>query len=282
MLTRIFSLTTVASYLITAWAAFIPENPIETVCQLPDDPLIVPITPDALNQGWAMSVDQTCVAGKYCPYACQPGYYSCQWNPDSSITRNTMDGGLYCEQNGTLTKPFPDEPLCKPGLENVRITNRLDQNVSACQTVYPGNEEMLIPTVVEPGANVTLNVLPQTYWQGTSAQYYVNQPGTDSKQCVWGNPSEHFGNWAPFVFGAGQGFEGMTFISVRYNPNYETSGGNTSQTYNVRIECDDPNRCNGLPCQCERGICTRDNGCTVAIREGGIASFILYSNDADN
>ncbi|RKP10723.1 hypothetical protein THASP1DRAFT_4123, partial [Thamnocephalis sphaerospora] len=198
--------------------------------------------------GWAMSYNQECTAGMYCPYACAPGYYSAQWNPDSTLTSNTMDGGVICEADGSLRKPFPDQPFCQQGLGNARINNLLSQSISACQTVYPGNEEMLIPTVVQSGGSSPLNVLPTSYWQSTSAQYYVNPAGTDSDQCVWGNASMPIGNWSPYVFGAGQGMEDITFVSIRYNPDYERAGRSPATTYNVRIECDDPSKCNGLPC----------------------------------
>ncbi|RKP26368.1 hypothetical protein SYNPS1DRAFT_3184, partial [Syncephalis pseudoplumigaleata] len=217
-------------------------------CKLPRDPLIVPITPGGKNQGWAMSVDQECKPGMYCPYACAPGYYSRQWNPQSTLKKNTMDGGLICKSDGSLTKPFPSQPYCVRGLANVSIVNKLGKSVSACQTVYPGNEEMLIPTVVAPGGKSVINVLPTSYWQKTSAQYYVNPAGTNANQCRWGKSSVPTGNWAPFVFGAGQGMGGITFISVRYNPDYERAGHSTAKAYGVRIECDDPSKCNGLPC----------------------------------
>ncbi|KAI8058100.1 hypothetical protein BDF22DRAFT_663816, partial [Syncephalis plumigaleata] len=226
-------------------------------CKLPNDPLIVPITPNARNQGWAMS------PGMYCPYACAPGYFSRQWNPQSTIKENTMDGGLICKDNGSLQKPFPSEPYCVAGLKNVNIS------VSACQTVYPGNEEMLIPTVVASGKQAAINVPSTAYWQKTSAQYYINPAGTNK---------DHW-NWAPFVFGAGEGMEDVTFVSVRYNPDYERAGQQTSKAYNVRIECEDPSKCSGLPCQCANGKCTQENGCTIAVRKGGKASFVLYGKD---
>ncbi|KAI9593898.1 hypothetical protein BDF19DRAFT_480045 [Syncephalis fuscata] len=273
-------LAIIAAFAMESMAA--PNSSADVRCKLPNDPLIVPITPNAMNKGWAMSANQECKPGDYCPYACAPGYFSRQWNPDSAIHHNTMDGGLLCQKDGLLAKPFPNEPYCVRGLDNTNIVNKLGESVSACQTVYPGNEEMLIPTVVASNQQSSINVPSRDYWQGTSAQYYVNPSGTNNNQCVWGDASKPIGNWAPFVFGAGEGMEDVTFLSVRYNPDYERAGQSTAKAYSVRIECKDPSKCNGLPCKCENGRCSKDNGCTVAVRTGGQASFVLYGEDTIN
>jgi hypothetical protein len=56
-------------------------------CAFPtDDPNLVAVTPDAQNAGWAMSPDQPCKPGSYCPIACKPGMVMAQWDPDSSYT----------------------------------------------------------------------------------------------------------------------------------------------------------------------------------------------------
>lgn len=59
------------------------EEPVKrsTQCQFPTDAGLVAVTPDAENAGWAMSPDQPCTPGSYCPYACPPGQVSLQWNP---------------------------------------------------------------------------------------------------------------------------------------------------------------------------------------------------------
>ncbi|KAJ2780032.1 hypothetical protein H4R18_003687 [Coemansia javaensis] len=241
---------------------------------------VVPITPGAKNAGWAMSPDQQCTAGSWCPYACEPGYYAAQWDPQALVYngKGSMNGGLFAEADGRLTKPFPERPYCAPGMFNARIRNTLGQPVSACQTVYPGNEAMLIPSVAAPGGSVPLNVVPSSYWLGTSAQYYVNMAGSGSEQCVWGNPGKPTGNWGPFIFGAGQGKDGNTYISVQYNPLYLEVGFKAQDAYNVRIECDS-GHCNfpaGGECKCEKGKCSVDNGCTVTLGPNGQASFVIY------
>ncbi|KAI9598977.1 hypothetical protein BDF19DRAFT_429710 [Syncephalis fuscata] len=261
------ALAIIAAFAMESMAA--PNSSADVRCKLPNDPLIVPITPNAMNKGWAMSANQECKPGDYL-------------ESKSTIHHNTMDGGLLCHKNGSLAKPFPNEPYCIRGLQNTSIVNKLGKSVSACQTVYPGNEEMLIPTVVASNQQSSINVPPRSYWQGTSAQYYVNPSGTNKNQCVWGDASKPIGNWAPFVFGAGEGMEGITFLSVRYNPDYERAGQSTAKAYSVRIECKDPSKCNGLSCKCENGRCSKDNGCTVAVRTGGQASFVLYGKDTIN
>ena len=49
-----------------------------TTCSLPSDADIVPVGAN----GWAMSPDEPCIPGKYCPYACPPGKVMNQWDQD--------------------------------------------------------------------------------------------------------------------------------------------------------------------------------------------------------
>lgn len=53
-------------------------------CQFPTDAGLVAITPDQQNAGWAMSPNQPCLPGHYCPYACPPGQVSMQWDPKAT------------------------------------------------------------------------------------------------------------------------------------------------------------------------------------------------------
>lgn len=50
-------------------------------CQFPSDAGLVAVTPGSSNAGWALSPDQACEPGNFCPYACPPGQVSMQWNP---------------------------------------------------------------------------------------------------------------------------------------------------------------------------------------------------------
>ena len=51
-------------------------------CSFPSNLGLVAVAPDQQNAGWAMSPDQPCKCGSWCPYACPPGQVSMQWNPD--------------------------------------------------------------------------------------------------------------------------------------------------------------------------------------------------------
>lgn len=53
-------------------------------CAFPTDAGLVAITPGSANAGWAMSPDQPCQPGNYCPYACPPGQISMQWDPKAT------------------------------------------------------------------------------------------------------------------------------------------------------------------------------------------------------
>jgi hypothetical protein len=53
-------------------------------CQFPSDAGLFAVTPGSENAGWAMSPDQPCTPGKYCPYACPPGQVMAQWDPDAT------------------------------------------------------------------------------------------------------------------------------------------------------------------------------------------------------
>lgn len=50
-------------------------------CTFPTDAGLVAVTPGSQNAGWAMSPNQPCLPGGWCPYACPPGQVSMQWNP---------------------------------------------------------------------------------------------------------------------------------------------------------------------------------------------------------
>src|SRR5271156_5525970 len=53
-------------------------------CEFPTDAGLVAVTPGSQNAGWAMSPDQPCLPGNYCPYACPPGQVSMQWDPSAT------------------------------------------------------------------------------------------------------------------------------------------------------------------------------------------------------
>jgi len=54
-------------------------------CSLPSHPDLVHV-PGAMNNGFAMSPDEPCEHGKYCPIACVPGKVMNQWKPNTTYT----------------------------------------------------------------------------------------------------------------------------------------------------------------------------------------------------
>lgn len=54
------------------------------LCEFPTDAGLVAVTPNDSNGGWAMSPDQFCLPGNFCPYACPPGQVMAQWDPEAT------------------------------------------------------------------------------------------------------------------------------------------------------------------------------------------------------
>ncbi|KAJ4164512.1 hypothetical protein LMH87_006184 [Akanthomyces muscarius] len=255
-------------------------------CAFPtDDPNLVAVTPDQKNAGWAMSPDQSCEPGHYCPIACKEGMVMNQWQPDSTYTYpSSMNGGLFCDDNGNIKKPFPGEPNCVPGTGTVKAINKCGKKISYCQTVLPGNEAMLIPTVVDSMS--TLAVPGISYWQKTAAHFYINGPGVGSEGCIWGTDSNPLGNWAHYVAGANTDASGQTFVQLSINPMWKSSAlFSTKPGFGVKIECPDGG-CNGLPCEIsEEGEIKSNNlasgaggasFCVVTVPKGGSAHIVAF------
>ncbi|QSZ33582.1 hypothetical protein DSL72_005150 [Monilinia vaccinii-corymbosi] len=225
------------------------------VCAFPTDAGLVAVTPGSMNAGWAMSPDQACKPNSYCPYACPPGQVMAQWNPKATSYTYplSMDGGLYCDSNGKINKPFPNQPYCVSGTGTVRAVSSCGGSVSFCQTVLPGNEAMLIPTAVD-GSSL-LAVPGTSYWCETAAHYYINAPGVStSDACIWGDGSKPIGNWAPYVAGANTVANGDTYVKIGWNPIWTGSAfSKTMPTFGIKIECSGPG-CNGLPCSIDPSI----------------------------
>lgn len=86
----------------------------------------------------------------------------------TAATNSLQNGGLYCDKDGNIEKPFPDRPYCEDAKNGIGALNKAGGAVSFCQTVLPGNEAMLIPTHVEDWVELAC---PGTdYWLGTAAQ----------------------------------------------------------------------------------------------------------------
>ncbi|GFN18738.1 hypothetical protein AtubIFM55763_007676 [Aspergillus tubingensis] len=267
-------------------------------CQFPSGAGLIPITPHEVNGGWAMSPDQECKPGGYCPYACPAGQVSMQWDPEATSYTYpmSMNGGLYCDENGEIQKPFPDRPYCKDGTGVVSAKNKCKEQVSFCQTVLPGNEAMLIPTLVEELA--TLAVPDLSYWCETAAHFYINPPGYNTETaCVWGTSANPYGNWSPYVAGANTDGDGNTYVKLGWNPIYlepTTPFRNEVPEFGVEIECEGGG-CNGLPCKIDPSVngvneMTGDSSvgaggatfCVVTVPKGGKANVVVFDKEGDS
>ncbi|KAI8689933.1 hypothetical protein LRP88_13764 [Fusarium phalaenopsidis] len=259
-------------------------------CQFPtDDPNMVAVTPDEKNGGWAMSPDQECKPGSYCPFACKPGMVMNQWDPDSTYDYPaSMNGGLFCNKNGEIEKPFEGKPNCVQGTGAVEAVNKCGSKMSWCQTVLPGNEAMIIPTLVTSSA--TLAVPGSSYWCSTAAHFYINPPGVGEEGCIWGTEDEPIGNWSPYVAGANTEASGTTFVKLGWNPIWEDSALKSKlPDFGVEIKCPDGG-CNGLPCKIdpsdgegkvesnEGGIGAGNSAfCVVTVPKGSTAQIVAFS-----
>ncbi|KZF25167.1 glycoside hydrolase family 132 protein [Xylona heveae TC161] len=262
-------------------------------CAFPGNDGLVSVTPGSSNAGWAMSPDQQCTPNSWCPYACPSGQLSMQWDPNATTYSypQSQYGGLHCDSDGSISKPFSDKPYCQNGTGAVTAKNNAGGNVAFCQTVLPGNEAMLIPTDVT--SETTLAVPDQTYWAGTSAHYYINPPGVSTDDgCVWGSTANPYGNWAPYVAGANTDSNGITYVKLGWNPIYleqTTPFRNDKPKFTAEIQCDGDG-CDGLPCAidldngvnaCKGPGCNTGaggaNACTVAAHKGVKAHIVINS-----
>ncbi|CCH59120.1 hypothetical protein TBLA_0B02780 [Henningerozyma blattae CBS 6284] len=266
-------------------------------CQFPNGNGMVAVQTSGKNAGWAMHDDQECKPGTWCPYACQPGQLMAQWDPSATSYTypQSQYGGLYCDSNGNLQKGFKDKDYCYQGKGTVSAKNSAGSTVAFCQTVLPGNEEMLIPTEVGSGSSQVLAVPGTDYWASTAAHYYVNPPGVSANDgCKWGSTSNPWGNWSPYVAGANMDDNQNTYVKIGWNPVYlEASSPFNKQkpTFGIRITCDDESQCNGLPCTIDpskQGVnevssnqASKGSGdaafCVVTAKNGAKANIEVFS-----
>ncbi|KXJ95704.1 hypothetical protein Micbo1qcDRAFT_201061 [Microdochium bolleyi] len=224
----------------------------------------------------AISFIETAIAGMgcrsnaYCSYSCPPGYVKTQW-PKSQGNTGQSIGGLYCNAQGMLELSRPEfKTLCMKGVGGVSVVSKLSKNVALCRTDYPGTENMVCPTDVQPGAKVELaNVDTSNYyiWQNkkTTLQYYANQQGVSVQDgCRWDCAQNHdeCGNWAPMIIGTGR-TAGITYLSIFQNLPMSTAKLN----YNVRMSGDVT-----IKCAVTNGVYSGSGdpkGCTTGVGSGG-------------
>ncbi|SCV99444.1 LAFE_0A03312g1_1 [Lachancea fermentati] len=267
-------------------------------CSFPNKAGMVAVQKNGQNAGWALASDVSCSYGSWCPYACEPGYLMAQW--DSGSTSYTYPesqyGGLYCDENGNLQTPDSSRGYCYEGEGTLDAHNSASSGVAFCQTVLPGNEEMLIPTQVDAGSTQPLAVPGPDYWAGTAAHYYVNAPGTGvSDACQWGSSSDASGNWAPYVVGANADSSGNTYVKVGWNPEYVDAFGGTTPGFGLRVTCDDKSQCDGLPCAIDpsqqsvnqvggSSVSGAGNAayCVVTVKNGAKAAIEVFDSASSN
>jgi hypothetical protein len=264
-------------------------------CQFPSDAGLVAVTPNEENAGWAMSPNQPCKPGNYCPYACPPGEVSMQWDPKATSYSYpmSMNGGLYCDESGEIQKPFPNRDYCESAVGVLKAHNKAGKPVSFCQTVLPGNEAMIIPTLVEELAD--LAVPGMSYWCSTAAQYYINAPGVSAEEgCVWGTSANPVGNWSPYTAGANTDAEGNTYLKIGWNPIYlepTTPFRDVKPEFGIEIECEGDG-CNGLPCKIDPAVNSVNEmignpftgaggatGCVVTVPKGETAHIVVFEKE---
>lgn len=226
----------------------------DVTCSFPNEENMVAVTNSKISSdGWAQ--DGTCKGGSYCQYACKPGYLMGQWNPEVTTYSypGSQDGGLYCNSNGELSKPISNKDYCVAGKGTAKGVNNANSNVAFCQTVLPGNEEMLIPTDISAGNSNSLAVPGTDYFASSASHFYINAPGVSVEEgCTWGSSSNPYGNWAPYVAGFNMDDNGNTYSKIGWNPIYVESNGpfaNVKPNFGIRLKCDDSSKCNGGTCE---------------------------------
>lgn len=128
-----------------------------------------------------------------------------------------------------------------------------------------GPESEIIPLSVDVGSTEPLACPDASnfyQWKGqaTSAQYYLNPPGTSIEDgCKWGTPDHPTGNFAPLNFGVGKK-DGTFWISIMKNE------PTTDACYPGTVELqgsDMVGTCKMENCQFT-GSGATGNGCTVS------------------
>lgn len=222
---------------------------------------------------------ESCTEGSYCSYACPAGYQKSQWPTQQGATGQSI-GGVQCKGGKLrLTNKEMSNKLCMTGTAEVevKVENKLGENVAVCRTDYPGTEGETVPLNTHPGKTYPLTCpdADNYYnWQGgkTSAQYYVNPAGVAMKDaCQWGSDANPWGNFAPMNLGVGYS-NGRAWLSIFQNSpttdakldfTVEIKGDNMSGTCKYS---------NGQ--YCGSTGCSSTVGCTVSIASG-TATFVF-------
>ena len=105
---------------------------------------LVAVTPGSQNAGWAMSPDQPCTPGMYCPYACKSSYVGCQWDP--SATAYVYPENMVCysislersmADNFSTVVSIAIPTASSANLSPINLIVNQEQVPSACKIPFP-------------------------------------------------------------------------------------------------------------------------------------------------
>jgi hypothetical protein len=73
-----------------------------------------------------------------------------QWDPAATSYKYplNMHGGLYCNSDGSMSKPLPNNPYCKDGVGTFVAVNEAAESVAFCQVLarmFKTNRRLFFP-----------------------------------------------------------------------------------------------------------------------------------------
>jgi len=169
---------------------------------------------------------------------------------DGTWNYGTSTHGVYCREDGTLE--LPPTPLCSLGETYVYAENQLDTHIYLCQTVFPGHEIFLIPTLVRPGESVMITTQPVDFWHGptyskpTHGDFYVSFAGADIMEaCTWDEFSPSGAALLPYEIGSGVEDNGVVYSTHYFyqQPNSEVPASKVGYTLDLECESSEPGVC---------------------------------------
>ncbi|KAI9802632.1 MAG: hypothetical protein M1825_002654 [Sarcosagium campestre] len=180
----------------------------------------------------------SCQEGHYCSYACPTGYQKIQW-PETQGAKGESIGGILCKNGKLQLTNSKYKTLCIKGKGGIKVQNNLGKALPICRTDYPGTESMTHPANFDDTATeYELTCPDQSTFRTqsgalTTAQYYVNCPGTPMKDgCTWNKQGSNRGNFAPLNVGCGYD-QGTNWLSLQRNDPTNPNGILTGVTVNI-------------------------------------------------
>lgn len=118
----------------------IEDRPIQKrtgKCQFPEEAGLVSVGGGS-NGGWAMSPDQCCEPGGYCPYACPPGQLSMQWDPKATsytYPQSMVSVCVVCQWRNLTSYRMVDSFVTKAGKSKSRSQTGLIVSMAQVMSV---------------------------------------------------------------------------------------------------------------------------------------------------